>query len=327
MSRLDELKKKVIEETPVTNNSDGPSVDYEALNKYMVETVGLEQEETVIGIISGVVNLGLQEQQDGRVEWNGSPEDEQAEIDKNPNTYFETDYEGKRWKRWPTKPAKSVALVIDFPEIIVDKAPFFGAESNPAPLRICMNGSFWRTELGMMTLGRPYPMNLRKNEKTNNQWSMLPNNTLCKAAVMTKTITKGDAFLPQNVIDLLGKSMLFSVSVFFNAKGYYTERVKLAGGLMRGQQVPEYDEDLLFYTDMNITNDPVSIKYLTAPIINTMKLSPEYEDSKIKQQIEDIHSYQKNNSKPDEGLPDNTEYGVDHTQESVPPISDDDIPF
>ena len=50
----------------------------------------------------------------------------------------EVDQKGKptgntvTYKRWVQKPIQQVALVVDFPEILVDKGQFFG-ESKPLP--------------------------------------------------------------------------------------------------------------------------------------------------------------------------------------------------
>ena len=280
MSRLDELKKNHETETP---ENDGPVVDYKAMNDYLVKEIGLEQEETVIGVISGVVEVGLQEQEDAKMEWTGTEEDERKEVAEKPKTYFETDNEGKRWKRWPVKPVETVIITVDFPEIIVDKGKFFG-DSNPAPLRLCLNGLLWLPNEQTM-VNRGYPMTLRKNDKTHGNWSMLPNNTLYKIAVGAKVINAGEPFLPQDVIKLLGKALLFKVRVYYN-KEYYTEKITYAAGLMRGQVAPSLDENLLFYVGFNSDNDDTSLKYLTKNMINRMKMSPNWEESKIKEQIE-----------------------------------------
>lgn len=311
-------------------NNDKLNVDFDALNKYVVQTAGLEQEETVIGIISGVVDLGEQPQEDAMVEWKGTPDEEREEVASRPETYFE-DIGEKRYRRFPVKPVQCVALTVDLPDVIVDKAQFFtdGEVNNPAPLRLCMNGTFWRKNLKVMDLGRLFQLTLRKNDKTHDQWSFLPNNTLYKMAVGAKIISQGEPFTPERIPELLGKALLFKVRIFFNDAGYYTERISYAAGLMKGQSIPEYDTDLLFSVGFMSDNDDQSIKFLTNPMINRMKMSSEWEDSEVKKQIERIKGWTKSEDGEEEkktpldNVPPSSPMGSDFPD----PIPDDDIPF
>ena len=53
--------------TSAAANSDKPKVDYNAMNQYVVDTAGLEERETLIGVVAGIVDLGTQEQPDAEV--------------------------------------------------------------------------------------------------------------------------------------------------------------------------------------------------------------------------------------------------------------------
>ena len=50
------------------SNSDRPNVDWEVLNKYVVETAGLQEETTLVGTISSLIDLGIQPQEDAKLE-------------------------------------------------------------------------------------------------------------------------------------------------------------------------------------------------------------------------------------------------------------------
>ena len=322
MSRIDELKRN----NPEPEVSEG--VDYKKMNEYLVQEANLVTEETVIGVISGIVEVGKQKQQDASYEFDGTPEDEAQIMRDMPGTYFETDADGKRRKRFPRKPVDAVIMTIDLPEVIVDKGQFYG-DPNPAPMRLSMNGNFWNKDLKLMTTGNPYFCTLRKNDITNNKWSMLPQSTLYKIAVATKTITKGDPLVPQNLIDLVGKAGLFTVQVYFNGD-FYTERIKFAGGLMRGQVVPKYDDNLLYYVGWNSNNDDRSIQYLTNPIINRMKMSPEWDNSKVKHQVEKIKGEQRPLSQNQSSEPDGPPPNMGNSQPAgertdVPPMTEEDM--
>ena len=295
-------------ENTTGSDSDRAPVNYDAYNKYMVETCKATKKKTVAGIISGIVDLGLQDQEDAKMDFTGSKEQEAAELEKFPGSWFETinDDSGgtKRVKCWKKKPVKSLAITIDIPGIIVDKAPYFtdGKESNPAPLRMILNSTFYRKEIGCVDLGRLFTLSMRKNDKTNNNWSITFNNNLYKMAVGTGVIEHGDPFLPQDITKLLGKAALFEIQVHINDKGYYNEKVKYAASLIDGMTVPDYDEELLFSTGFNANNTDNEVQFLSSPVINRIKLSSEYEGSKIKSQIERIHSYQKSENNVSEDV-------------------------
>lgn len=266
------------------HSEDRVQIDWESLNKYIVETAQLQQQECLVGIVSGVHDLGVQPQEDAQLEWKGTPEEEAAEIAKNKDTYFEDlkDYgdggKVKRYKRFPVKPAQSVAITVDFPDIQIDKGQFFG-KSNPAPLRLVLGGEF------KSFIAKPLSLTLRKNDKTNNQWSFPFNHTLYKMAVGAKIINQGEPFLPNDIDKLLGKALQFKAQVFFNKEGFYTEKCAFAAGLSRGQVAPELDESLLSMVMFNADNKKEHLDQLRSSIKNTMRKASDFAESKLKDQI------------------------------------------
>lgn len=271
-----------------SDNSTKVEVNYEELNKYVVETAGLQERENLIGYISGIVDLGEQNQNDAEVIFTGSAEDEQAEIEKNPNTYFEDGFDPVskkqvRYKKWPQRPVQCVAIAVDFPDIMIDKGKFFG-KSNSQPLRLWMGGSFYIQGAGMV-VGRPTPL---KINKSTGEWSFDKKHLFHKMAVASKLIKSDEAFLPNSIDQLLGKSFQFEVQVFFkNSKGkdYYTEYLKFLGGLGRGQQPHEpVNEPFLIEFDGDLTQENMS--NLRSHIINTIKQANNYEGSKIAEYLE-----------------------------------------
>lgn len=307
-----------------------PSVDYAALHKYMVETCKLEDEKPQIGIISGIIDLGIQVLEPAKMEWKGSKADEEAELLRSPTNWFENDPEdGKRYKFWNKKPTQAVAITVDFPGIIVDKGKFYNTDgtSTPAPLRLILNGEFVRkTPEGkrFKDVGKLFTTEVKKNDKTNNQWSMMPNNTLYKLAVGAGVIRQGQAFTNESVINLLGKTMLFNVRVHMNKGQYYNEKVSFISGLMDGIVVPPYDINLLYSVGFNSNNDDKAIQFLTAPIINRMKLSTQYIASNVRKQIEVIHPYQKINDNTNNDTSNNN---TASKPKDVPSYDPDSLPF
>lgn len=266
-------------------------VDWEGLNKYVVETCQLQNEEVLTGIISGVYDLGVQEQEDAKQEFKGTEEDERAEIAKSGDVYFETlmDYESKtekRYKRWPQKPVQSVAFSVDFLDVMLDKAPFFGQESNPKPLRLLLGGEFVLSG-GTKIVAKPQPIVIRKNDKTNNVWSFMPNSTIYKLAVGTKVISAGQPFTGDMIDQLLGKAAQFKVRVFFK-DGFYNEKCAFAAGLARGSKAPEVDQSLLHIIQFDADNKEEDLKQLRVSVRNTMVRAKDYAGSKLQKQLDTI---------------------------------------
>lgn len=267
------------------------SVDFDEINKYVVETANLQDRETLIGYVSQIIDLGTQEQPDSEVVFVGSEEDERAEIAKNPNTYFkngvdQTSKKPVRLKCWPNKPIQCVAVAVDFPDIMVDKGKFFG-DSKPLPLRLYLGGQFYMENVGMI-LQRPTPL---KVNKSLGNWSFDKKHLFYKMAVGSKLIKDGDLFLPKDIDKLLGKAFQFEAQVFFkkgsNGKSYYTEYIKYVGGLGRGQSEPELLTKPMLL-QFNVENEEQAVKELRSHVVNTIKRASNYQGSVIQKQIESL---------------------------------------
>lgn len=269
------------------DNADKPQVNYEEVNAYRVETAGLQERETLVGYVAGIIDLGEQNQPDAEFPFDGSEEDEAAEIEKNPNTYFKDGIDEKtkkpvRLKCYPQRAVQAVCLAIDFPDIILDIGQFYG-KSNPQPLRMFTGAQFWNGT--NMIVARPTYL---KINKSTGQWSFDAKHLLYKMAVADKLVKPGEPFLPQSIDQLLGKSFQFEAQVFFKeskGKKYYTEYLKFVGGLGRGQQAHEpVNEPFLIEFDGDLTQENMS--NLRSHIINTIKQANNYEGSKIAEYLE-----------------------------------------
>jgi hypothetical protein len=281
------------------SDSGKKTVDFDAMNRYVVEKAGLQERETVAGYIGQIVDLGTQELPDAENKFTGTEEDERKEIAKSPDTYFKDgyDYEAKqkvRLKCYPQKPQQCIAIAVDFPDILIDKGEFFG-ESKPLPLRLWMGGQFYIENTGMV-VARPTPLrvvNLDKSRQTK-VWSMALNSMPYQMAVAAKLIKAGEPFLPQRIDELLGKSFQFSAQVFMKAgkdkKEYYNEYIKFVGALGRGQKECEH-VTTPYLVQFNRENDDAAIKELRKHVLNTLQRATNYDGSKIKEQIEAVRSF------------------------------------
>lgn len=319
--------------TQSSGNSGGNSnVDWEALNKYVAETV---QEATgcdegsvsaAIGVISGIVDYG-KHQDPERVEPMDSGDEntkqwKQRQVDNGKAT---VDEDGNF--RFQAPPRQEVGFFVDFPSIIVDKGQFFG-ESNPAPYRVLL-GNVFKGEPAQKTKIEGYP-----NDK--NVWVFGDKNRATKLAKAAKLKDLKDGFAQDRLLELIGKAITFNVEVFINDAGFLQEKVTNPTPVMAGVPLPELSEDLQFYVGFNEEDQDEYLKVLTKPVKEYIKSAQDYDSSKIKSQLEALEASQQGQSssegnssseenKPLEEAPVNASKPVDNVE---PPIDfDDDIPF
>ena len=58
-----------------SEGSSGKTIDFDALNKYVVETADLENGDTLVGVISGIYDLGTQKLPDAEYKVDSGDED------------------------------------------------------------------------------------------------------------------------------------------------------------------------------------------------------------------------------------------------------------
>lgn len=304
---------EVYTDTKTESKGGKSTVDFDQLNAYVVETAGLEESEVIPGVVSCIVDLGIQAQSPAEYIFDGDEADEEAEQQANPAVTFETRekfFDNGKWhndvriKVVPQRDTQSIAIAVDFPSVIVDKGSFFG-ESNPLPLRIWMGGQFYIEGSGMVI------QNLLTLRETNldttratKKWSLTPKGTLYKMAKSAKLVKDGEVFKASQIDQLLGTAHQFEARVFMkpakNGKSYYTEQVKFVGALSRGQSV---DADVVVpqLIQFNKENTQEAVKELRAHVINTIKRAKNYEGSAIQKQIEEIRGSYKAAGEAEDG--------------------------
>lgn len=299
---------KVTVSNTTSTNQDRPQVDFDALNQYVVDTAECQQPETLNGIIVGIVDLGNQRLPDS--EYDVDSGDESLTVEELTEKYATEIESGKVSKfdivkDWSTRPPKEVikkfvpqkdrqciTYAVDFMDIMLDKSQFFGEKSEPKPLRLYFGGSFYNTHSKKMIVQNLLPLkitNIAKDPKTQKLWSLSPKSQLHKMAVASKLINTGDAFLPDNIDELLGKTLQFKVQIGFNEKGdkkYYFEKISFIGALQRKDK--PFEDVETFLIQMDSENDPESLKMIRKHILNTMELATNWEGSALQKQLLEV---------------------------------------
>ena len=336
--------------------SNKPTVDFDALNKHVVETCRLQQPETMLGVISVIVDLGTQKQNDA--EYDLEPEDKQLTIEQLTEKYSLDIHEGKvrkfdksfdsKTRSWvirkfvPQQDRQSIVYAVDFPSIMLDKGKFFGEEEgkNVKPLRLWIGGQYWNKYQEKMLVQNVIPLKVKNiaDDGQPKKWSMATNSSLYKMAVAAKIINQGDAFLPQDADKLLGKTLQFKTQVFFNrgkdGKDYYTEKLAFATGLTRDQAEKQVDSTYLI--QFNQENDPQALKELRKHVVNTIENATNYvnqetgEPSAIKRQLEALRSGSQGGDTPKQETPKQETPKQETPKQPKPttvPEEDESLPF
>ncbi len=289
-----------VEGSTQNQSSDKPvvQVDWKAYNEYLVNTVGTQKKaKSMIGIVSGVIDLGLQVQEDAKMEWKGTDE-ELAEVEAKAaagesTEYFETlpNDQGvpTLYKRWKVKPCQQVAITVDFPGVMLDRGQFFGDDSGTEhPLRMLLNGEFYLQGVGRI-VGKPY--NVKEVKNPDGSWSFKNNTQIYKLAAATDSLDEQGKFKPFMLGKLLGKAALYEVQVF-NKKGsdgkeYLQEKIKLVGQVpdVMESLIPELDSQYIYGVNFKGEQNPEILKQLRQSVINTMKQAENFEGSDVQKAL------------------------------------------
>ena len=275
------------------------NVNFDEMNKYIVETVNCASKpESVVGIVSGVIDLGLQKQEDAKMKWTGDAASEAAELEKNPNQYFETLPDDKgvptRYKRWAVKAQRCVALTFDVPSKMLNRGKFFDENGvgEELPFRGLLNNEFGMKGVGKI-VGKPY--SLREQRNDDGTWSLKNNTILHKLAQATDSLDEQGNFKPAYLGNLIGKAAMFNVHVFLNehaGKQYLNEKMSYGGPIpqividMGG--VPKLDDRFLYMVNFKGPQDLEALKNLRQSVINTMKQAEDFEGSDVQKALIEI---------------------------------------
>lgn len=296
-------------QTPTGSNEDRPNIDFDKMNQYLVDTVGCsEKPEALIGVVSGVIDLGLQAQEDAKMKWSGSAADEAAEIEKNPLQYFADIKDQKtnvveRFKRWPVKAQRSVALTIDFPDTLVNRGQFFDEEGGgeDLPFRGLLNNEFGLKGVGKV-VGKAY--SLKENRNDDGTWSLKNNTILWKLAQATGQLNEAQGFKPADLGKLIGEAAMFNVHVFLNEHGgkkYLNEKLAFNGPVPKAMQklIPDLDEKFQYVINFKGEQDLEALKNLRQSVINTMKLAEDFEGSDVQKALIAVGKIKEGEAKPE----------------------------
>jgi hypothetical protein len=238
-------------DVPVRNEEAGPVVNFDELNKYVFETVNAPTPDARIMIISGIVDLGYQKQEDAKMVFTGDAAAEAAELAKNDKQYFETlpNDQGvpTRYKRWAVKDQREVVIFADDPQTLINRGKFFDENGvgEELPYRMMLNNEFTQKGIGRIP-GRA--INLKEHRNDDGTWGFKNNTILFKIGQAVGALDAQGNMKPQYLGNLIGKAILCNVTVTLNegndGKKYLNEKIGFNGPVpkMMLPMVPTLDE-------------------------------------------------------------------------------------
>lgn len=300
-----------------------PQVDYDKVNEAVLKAMGGEGKELRIGVVSNIYDLGTQAQDEQMIplsdkdytkhEWrlekyeDGNPKDPTAKIEE-------------RWYKkqkqeclvYTPPPVKQVAITVDLPEIMFDYSVYTGAdEPSLKPYRIILGKEGFipkgRTDAAgtYNLIAKPFKLshtNVNRGiEGAQPHYAMAKIGKIYKMAEFAGVLDENENFHAEEVGKLIGKALMVEVETTiqkWNDKTTGEEKSKLVvdakvTGKLGPRDVPFYEsellpkltDDLFGFVIFDEENDEETLKKVNAAVINTMKLSPEFEGSKLQKQL------------------------------------------
>lgn len=282
---------------------EGKQVDYPAREAYLIEKIGTgEAPEAMIGVISGLIDLGLQTQEDAKMEWKGTDAERAAVEAKaaagESTEYFETLPNDKQvptlYKRWKVKPMQEVTLTVDFADKMVNQSQFFDEVDNGEehPYRMVLGNEFYRKDLKRKTVGKTFSLKETRND--DGTWSIKNNTILFKLAQAAGDVLDEKGQLkPAYLGKLLGKAALFEVDVSkkeSKGKSFFNENIKVNGQVPKVMQslITPLDPKYVYGVNFKGPQNLEVLKNLRQSIINTMELATNFEGSDVQKALIEI---------------------------------------
>jgi len=287
----------------------GSNVDWNELNRHIHEQVG-EATQSRLYQLTGLVDLGTQPRDNFEEEY--EPNNEKKGHDKLIEDGKATLIVGKSKKGEPVdmiskplSPARSVAFVLDFPEIMINYGKFFGKDGKDdfKPLRVYYGGEFFNRNKGYATLARPTSVLTMPNDKAPSGWSFATNSIITKFGKVAGLDTQGVLDGEVELGDMIGSIGMMSVSSKLTEKGdkvYQNTYAKDPAPKHPAIPVPNKESlpqtfGISFFNpedeDGNkVPNDPEMLKQLKKACKDTMKEATDWDISDVKKELEALES-------------------------------------
>lgn len=263
-----------------TSNSEG-TIDFDGFNEHLFERIGNDNR---VGIISGIIDLGIQQPEDFVEDFKDTPAQNKA-LERD-NVYLD-EQDGKQVIVTQQKPCRQLAVSVDFPEVMIDYGKFFNEDnsSEEKPYRHILNGEWFDKTAREMVLAKGYNIKCKPDDTVPSGWAYASNNTIAKLANASGLV---DGSVDQNfdLGSLLGQVVMFDLKATKNGK-YVNISCKSPSKKHSAIPVPEHNVKT-YGVRFDIQNDPEILKELRKSVVNTMKRSESFAGSPLEQQLIEV---------------------------------------
>ncbi len=296
----------------------GSDVDWDAYNDHLLEQIG-DEVENHVAIVSGLIDLGVQERPDYVEEYTGTKKQEKAIKDG--RSYVRENEDGEEEIVTELKPVDQVAIFADFPEIMINYGKFFSkdGEDDWKPYRHLITGTFWnKADRKMYAKG--VSLSCSPNDKAKGGWAYDPKSTISKLAVATGS-AKSPVEQDFDIGELLGGVFSMDLVAEESKDGKHINiKANNPSKKHKTVKVPEYDiEPMGIMLDGD--NDEEDLKQLRPAIINTLELAEGWATSGLKEELDNL----KDSSSEKKGSDDQEEEEDDtNAADEMPDLDDMD---
>lgn len=302
------------------------NVDWDVFAAKQLEVIGGEGKHSgKIGVITNAYDLGLQNQDEQTIPIDSQDfENHKWRLERHEDSGIQKDATAKVEMRWYKKkqqeclvytpqPIKQFALAVDFPEIMFPYGEFYEGSSTK-PLRVILGKEGFITKgkadlAGTRNLiAKPFSLKHvnvnRGKEGVEVYFALAKNGKVVKIAHLADVLDANGNFHAQDVGKLIGKAVMCDLTVEvqkWNDKTTGAEKSKVVidaevVAKLGPRDVPYFEselkplltDDLFGFVLFKGVNDDDTLKTLNAAVINTMKLSPEFEGSDLAKQLEKV---------------------------------------
>lgn len=259
------------------------NVDWDGFNDHLLEQIG-EEEENRIAILSGLIDLGVQERPDYVEEYTGTKKQEAAL--KAGTSHLDEEEENIIT---PLKPTEQIAIMADFPEIMVNYGKFFSkdGEDDWKPYRHLITNEWW-DKGAREKLAKGVSLSCKPDDKADSGWAYDRKSTISKLAVATGVVPKAPVDQNFDIGELLGG--VFTMDVSAEEDGKYVN-IKVKNISKKHDKIPVPDHDVVpFGVMLEGGNDEEDLKQIRASVKNTLKRAKGWETSGLKAELDALES-------------------------------------
>lgn len=258
------------------------NIDWDGFNQEKLDVIG--DEEARPAVISGIVDFGLQERPDYVEKYVKGDDDHERNLESG-RSHLSDD--GKEIIT-ELAPIDQIGVFVDFPELMVNYGKFFSEDGKDEyrPYRHLLTGEFKGEARGISLSCQP-------NDKAESGWAYAPNSFITKIARAANLADGSVVDQDFDLGDLLGCQIQVSIGAQENGE-YVNITARDPSKLNKKLYIEDHDVKP-FGVDFEGGNSDEDLEQVMnkSAIVRKWESSPNWKDSKLKAEIEELQNKSK----------------------------------